>query len=143
VEDKMKVKNAMHKPVRCVDLETPIRMVAKRMRTADIGAIPVQHNGTLVGIITDRDIACRAVGNGADLDTLHARDVMTTNVTTCAAEDDLVTAVARMKKKHIRRLPVVDQGNSVVGILSLGDISHKVSSDVSGQVLRSVSAHHA
>jgi len=139
----MRVKNAMHKPVKCVELETPIKEVAKRMRTADIGAVPVQHDGALVGIITDRDIACRAIGNGADLDTLHARDIMTTNVTTCAADDDLLTAVARMKKKHIRRLPVVGQDNSVVGILSLGDISHKVGSDISGQVLRSVSAHHA
>ena len=139
----MKVKNAMHKRVECVEPETPIREVAKRMHTGDVGAIPVQHNGALVGMITDRDIACRAVGNGADLDALHARDIMTTNVATCAAEDDIMTALARMKKKHIRRLPVVDHGNGVVGILSLGDISHKVSSDISGQVLRSVSAHHA
>ena len=112
------------------------------MRAGDIGAIPVQHNGVLVGMITDRDIACRAVANGADLETLHARDIMTTNVTTCAGEDDISTAITRMKKKHIRRLPVVDHSNGVVGILSLGDISHKLSSDISGQVLRSVSAHH-
>ena len=139
----MKVKNAMHKPVKCVEPDTLVREVAKRMRTGDVGAIPVQHNGVLVGMITDRDIACRAVANGADLDSLHARDIMTTNVTTCEAEDDVMTALACMKKKHIRRLPVVDHSNGVVGILSLGDISHKVSSDISGQVLRSVSAHHA
>jgi len=60
---------------------------------------------------------------------------MMTNVTTCAAEDDIMTALAHMKKKHVRRLPVVDHSNGVIGILSLGDIS--------GQVLRSVSAHHA
>lgn len=84
-------------------------------------------------MITDRDIACRAFANGADIETLHARDIMTTDVTTCADDDDddIMTALARMKKKHIRRLPVVDHSNGVIGI------SHKVSSDISGQVLRS------
>ena len=139
----MKVRNAMHKPVKCVELDTPIREVAKRMHRSDVGAIPVQHNGTLIGIITDRDIACRAVANGADLDALHARDIMSKKVATCGAQDDLMTAVATMKKKHVRRLPVVDHAHAVIGMLSLGDISHKLGSDTSGQVLRSVSAHHA
>lgn len=139
----MKVKSAMHKPVKCVELDTPVKEVAKRMRTADIGAIPVQHNGVLVGMITDRDIACRAVANSADLDALHARDIMSKEVATCSADDDLMIAVARMKKKHVRRLPVVDHSKAVVGMLSLGDISHKLATDVSGQVLRSVSAHHS
>jgi CBS domain-containing protein len=138
----MKVKNAMHKRVKCVEPDTPVREVAKRMRTADVGAIPVEHNGALVGMITDRDIACRAVANGADLDALHARDIMSKRIVTCSARDDLMTAVARMKRKHVRRLPVVDHSKAVVGMLSLGDISHKLGSNASGQVLRSVSAHH-
>jgi CBS domain-containing protein len=138
----MKVKNAMHKPVKCVELDTPIREVASRMRRVDVGAIPVQHNGALVGMITDRDIACRAVANGAALDELHARDIMSKQVITCGAGDDLKTAVAIMKKKHVRRLPVVDHSNAVIGMLSLGDISHKLGADISGEVLRSVSAHH-
>lgn len=133
----------MHKPVKCVEPETPITEVAKRMRTADIGVIPIQHNGALVGIVTDRDITCRAVAKDGNLGALHVGDIMTTNVATCDPDDDVMTAVARMKKKHIRRMPVVDRSNAVVGILSLGDISHKVSRDVSGQLLKSVSAHHA
>jgi predicted transcriptional regulator len=132
----------MHKSVKCVELETPIEEVVRRMRTDDVGAIPVQHNGILVGMITDRDIACRAVANGSDLDTLHARDIMSKQIAICSPEDDLMTAVARRKKKHVRWLSVVDHSKGVVGMLSLGDISRKLGSDVSAQVLRSVSAQH-
>lgn len=139
----MKVERAMHKKVKCVEPETPVREIARRMRVADVGAIPVQHNSTLVGIITDRDIACRAVANGADLDALHARDIMTTDVATCSAEDDIKSALSVMERKQVRRLPVVDHANGVIGMLSLGDISHKVSHDISGSLLQSVSAHHA
>jgi CBS domain-containing protein len=57
-----------------------------------------EHNGVLVGMITDRDIACRAIANGADLDALHARDIMSRRIATCSAQDDLMTAVARMRK---------------------------------------------
>lgn len=139
----MKVERAMHKKVKCVEPKTPVREIARRMRVADVGAIPVQHNSTLVGIITDRDIACRAVANGADLDALHARDIMTTDVATCSAEDDIKSALSVTERNQVRRLPVVDHANGVIGMLSLGDISHKVSHDISGSLLQSVSAHHA
>ncbi len=141
-ESTMKVKNAMHKGIDSVGPDTPVTAVAKQMRKDDVGAIPVWRNGSLIGIITDRDITCRAVADGRDLDQLTAQDVMTPHVSYCSSGDDLADAIATMKKKRIRRLPVVDDAKGVIGMLSLGDISRKTTRNVSGEILRAVSGHH-
>ena len=138
----MKVREAMHPGVICVGPETPLREVAHRMKEEDIGAIPVKSDGELVGMITDRDIACRALGDGADVASLTARDVMTRGAICCLAGDDLADAVAIMEGQRIRRLPVVDRDGGLVGMLSLGDVSRGVSQKLSGEVLKSVTAHH-
>lgn len=137
----MKVREAMHSGVTCVEPNTSIREVARRMKQEDIGAIPVKSDGELIGMITDRDLACRALGDGADISRLTARDVMTKGAICCLASDDLADAVALMEGQKIRRLPVV-QDEEVIGILSLGDISRAASQKMSGEVLRSVSGHH-
>jgi CBS domain-containing protein len=139
----MKVKSAMHRGIECAKPNTPVRQIASRMRKSNIGAVPVARNGALVGMITDRDITCRAVAKGRNLNRLTAQDVMTPRVAYCGQDDDLVDAVAAMKKKRIRRLPVVDKSKAVVGMLSLGDVSRKATRSLSGDVLRAVSAHHA
>jgi CBS domain-containing protein len=139
----MKVKNVMHVGVKCVTPDTPVRDVATQMRKEDIGVIPVKSDSQLVGVITDRDITCRAVAYSGDLDKMTARDVMTKNVVCCSEDDDIADAIHVMEKKHIRRLPVTDSKKDVIGMLSLGDISHKVRKDLSGEVLRAVSQHHA
>jgi len=138
----MKVHDIMHRGISCVAPETPIRKVALEMRKADIGAIPVAEAGRLVGMITDRDIAVRAVADGRDLDSLTAREVMTTGAVCCGLDDDLDDIMELMERKQIRRLPVLDGARSPVGMLSLGDISSRVGDDDSGELLRAVSAHH-
>jgi len=138
----MKVKEAMHKGTTCVEPSTLVIDVAKHMRDDDVGAIPVRADGRLVGIVTDRDIACRGVTHGGDISRLTARDVMTKDVVCCSPEDDLSVAIKIMEGKKIRRLPVTDTHKTMIGMLSLGDISHKASSDLSSEVLRAVSAHH-
>lgn len=138
----MKVKEIMHVGTVCVDDDTSVREVARIMRAEDIGAVPVSAEGELVGMITDRDIACRAVGNGVDLDRLTARAIMTKDPIWCAPFDDVEDAIALMESKKVRRLPVLE-GDALVGMLSLGDISQRVRRDLSGEVLQSVSAHHA
>lgn len=138
----MKVKEAMHKGAACVKPSTTVREIAERMRKSDIGVLPVEAEGRVVGIVTDRDIACRAVANGGDLDKLTAQDVMTRDVVCCSAEDDIAVAIETMETKQVRRLPVTDSHKAMVGMLSLGDISHKVSKNLSGEVLRAVSGHH-
>jgi CBS domain-containing protein len=138
----MKVKEAMHKGTTCVEPGTLVTEIAKHMRDDDVGAIPVRADGRLVGIVTDRDIACRAVTRNGNIGKLTAQDVMTKDVTCCSAEDDLVIAIKTTEAKKIRRLPVTDAHKTMVEMLSLGDISHRLSNELSGEVLRAVWAHH-
>jgi CBS domain-containing protein len=138
----MKVKDVMHKGTTWVQPDTSVKDIAKRMRKFDVGAIPVRADGELVGIVTDRDITCRALANSGDVDKMTAKDVMTTKVVSCSPEDDIASAIKIMETKKVRRLPVTDSGRGVVGMLSLGDVSHKVGKQLSGEMLRAVSAHH-
>ncbi len=139
----MKVKDAMHKGVVWVGPETPILELARMMRDNDIGAIPIGENDRLIGMVTDRDIVCRAVANGGSLKKLTARDVMTPKIIYCRDSEELDDAAEIMEDKKVRRLPVIDQNKRMVGMLSLGDISHGASHKLSGEVIAAVSAHHA
>ena len=139
----MKVKDVMHQGVTWVEPTISIREIARRMRDDDIGSIPIGENDRLVGIVTDRDIICRGVANGADCNALTARDVMSKPIIYCRADDNLELAIRIMEKNKIRRLPVIDKNKRLVGMLALGDISEIVGQDAAGEVMRSVSAHHA
>lgn len=139
----MKVKDAMHKGVEWVAPEIPVADVAKKMRDLDIGAIPVGENDRLIGMVTDRDIACRGVANGGDCARLTARDVMSKGILYCNDAEDLEDALRIMEQKKVRRLPVINDNKRMVGMLSLGDIAHAASHELSGEVAAAVSAHHA
>ena len=139
----MKVKDVMHKGATCVEPNTSVKEIAKRMRDDDVGAIPVKANSHLVGMVTDRDLACRALANSGDPAKMTAQDVMSKDIVCCSPDDDIKVAIEVMEAKKIRRLPVTDSHKTMIGMLSLGDISHKVGKDQSGEVLRAVSGHHA
>jgi CBS domain-containing protein len=138
----MKVTSAMHKTAEWVPAETPIVEVAKKMRQLDIGSIPVGDNDRLIGMVTDRDIACRAVADGHDVSKLTARDVMSKGIIYCRDTEDLDDAIRLMEDKKIRRLPVINDNKRMVGMLALGDVSHAASREISGEVITAVSAHH-
>lgn len=139
----MKVKDVMHRGATSVGPGTSIREIAKHMRDSDVGAIPVNADGKLVGIVTDRDITCRALADKGNLSTMTAKDVMTKDVLCCSPDDDIAVAIETMETKKIRRLPVTDSHKMMLGMLSLGDLSHKVGKERSGEILRAVSGHHA
>lgn len=138
----MKVKSAMHKGAEWVAPDTPISEVAKKMKKLDVGSIPVGENDKLIGMVTDRDIACRAVANGRDVSKMTARDVMTKGIVYCRDAEDLDDALRIMETKKIRRLPVINEKKRMVGMLSFGDISHAVSHELSGELVEACSAHH-
>jgi CBS domain-containing protein len=138
----MKVKEVMHKGATCVEPGTPLSQVAKRMRDSDIGVVPVNAGGHVVGIVTDRDIACRAFADSGDAAKMTAKDVMTEDVICCSPDDDVAIAIEAMEARQVRRLPVTDSHKTVVGMLTLGDIAHKVGKNLSGELLRAVSGHH-
>ena len=139
----MKVKDAMHKGVDWVSPDTPVTELAKLMREHDIGAIPIGESDRLIGMVTDRDIVCKGLAsNGFDARRAMASDVMTEGIHCCREDDDLAKAVRHMEGLKIRRLPVINKGRRMVGILSLGDVSHSASGDLVSEWAKSVSAHH-
>jgi CBS domain-containing protein len=139
----MKVRELMHKGVEIVTPDTPLMKLAKTMREKDIGAVPVATNGKLVGMVTDRDITVRAVANGKDLSKMTAEDVMTKGVVCCRDDDKLRDVIGMMEEKKIRRIPVTDENEHVVGMVSLGDISSGAPARLSAEVLHAVAAHHS
>lgn len=139
----MKVKDAMHKGVEWVGPDTPVRELAKLMRSKDIGAIPIGENDRLIGIVTDRDIVCNGLTQDKfDAGRSTARDVMTEGIHCCREDDDLSKAIKHMEGLNIRRLPVINKGKRMVGILSLGDVSRSASSDLLAECVKAVSSHH-
>ena len=139
----MKVKDAMHKGVDWVSPDTPVTEIAKLMREHDIGAIPIGENDRLIGMVTDRDIVCKGLANdGFDPGSATAREVMTPGIHCCREDDDLAKAVRHMEELQVRRLPVINKSKRMVGILSLGDVSHSAPGNLLSEWVRSVSAHH-
>lgn len=139
----MKVREVMHTGVHWVEPGTPIIEIAKLMRDQDIGSLPVGENDRLVGMVTDRDIVCRGIAQGFDCSTMTARDVMSSGIIYCRDNEEVDDAVRIMEQHQVRRLPVINDDKRMVGMLSLGDISHAAPQQLSGEVLHSVSAHHA
>src|SRR3972149_10811953 len=139
----MKVKEMMHKGVEWVSPDTPVATLAKKMLQFDVGALPIGENDRLVGMVTGRDIAVRGVAKGKDISKLTAKDIMTKSVIWCRDSESMDDAARIMEKKRIRRLPVIDDHKRMVGMLSLGDISHAASQRLSAEVTKAVSAHHA
>ena len=137
----MKVRDLMHKGIEIMPPDTPVTKLAKKMREKDIGAIPVGSNGELVGMVTDRDITVRAVASGKDLSQLTAHDVMTKGVFCCRDTARVKDVVQMMEEKKIRRVPVTDEKDQVIGMISLGDISD--AGKMTREVMKAVSAHHA
>ena len=139
----MKVKDAMHKGVDWVSPDTPVAALAKLMRDHDVGAIPIGENDRLVGMVTDRDIVCKGlVEDSFDAHDATARDVMTAEIHCCREDDDFAKAVRHMEELKVRRLPVINKSKRMVGILSLGDVSHSAPVDLLSEWIKRVSAHH-
>jgi len=135
----MRVSEAMTRDVRVATPGQSIRDVAKMMAEIDAGAMPVGENDRLIGMITDRDIAVRAVAQGKGPDT-PVREVMSTEkVLYCYDDEELEHVASNMGDKQVRRLPVVNRDKRLVGILSLGDLAREADSDSADQALQGVS----
>jgi CBS domain-containing protein len=118
----MQVSEAMSRDVRLASPGQSIRDAAKIMAEIDAGAVPVSENDRLVGMITDRDIAVRAVAGGKGPDT-PVREVMSKDVKYCFDDEDLEHVAKNMADLRVRRLPVVNREKRLVGIVALGDVA--------------------
>ena len=134
----MRVSEAMTREVRIANPGQTIRDVARIMSEIDAGSLPVGENDRLVGMITDRDIAIRAVAQGKGPDT-PVREVMSAEVKYCYEDEDLEHVAENMGDIQVRRLPVVNRDKRLVGIVSLGDISQNEDAETTGETTAKVS----
>lgn len=135
----MKVKEAMTLDVRLVKPDQPISEAARLMAELDIGALPVEENDRLVGMITDRDIAVRAVAAGRGPDT-PISEVMSREIKYCFEDQSIDEVTQNMGELRIRRLPVLTRDKRLIGILSLGDLAiDQGARDEAGEALGGIS----
>jgi CBS domain-containing protein len=128
----MKIQDVMTRDPSSVTPESPARDAARIMKEEDVGIVPVvddQSSRKLVGVITDRDLAIRIVAEERDASTL-VRDVMSTSdLATCAPDEDLDEVMDAMAAEQVRRIPIVDERGSLVGIVSQADVVRKARDD--------------
>ena len=136
----MRVSEAMTRTVRVCNSAQSIADCARMMREIDSGALPVAERNRLVGMITDRDIAVRAVAAGKDPDTAVG-EVMSRQVLFCFDDQDLDHVARSMGEARVRRLPVVDRQSNLVGILSLADVALRHAAAAAGDALARLSRH--
>jgi CBS domain-containing protein len=134
----MRVSEAMTRDVRVATPGQTIRDVAKVMDEIDAGVLPVGENDRLIGMITDRDIAVRAVAQGKGPDT-PVRDIMSKDVKYCFEDEDLEHVAKNMGDIQVRRLPVVDREKRLVGIVSLADVAQNEDLETTGDATAGVS----
>ena len=128
----------MTNDVLLVDPDRTIREAAQMMADHDIGALPVGQNDRLVGMITDRDIAVRAVADGRGPDT-KISEVMSREVMYCFDDDDLDDVASNMGRIQVRRLPVVNRDKRLVGIVSVSDVAAHEDAQQTGKAVAGIS----
>jgi len=111
---------------------------AKIMKDKDLGSLPVGENDRLVGMLTDRDIVCRAVAADKNCSTTAVRDAMSQDILYIFEDQDTEEAARNMADNAIRRLPVVNRDKRLVGMLTLGDLADRANSKVAGQALHDI-----
>ena len=135
----MKIREIMTPDAQCVGPEETLVDAAALMRQLDVGVLPVCHEGDVVGMITDRDIAIRAVADGRPPTTTRVREIMSPGTVVVYEDQDVDEVVEVLEKHQIRRAPVMTRERRLVGIVSLGDIAVDASAELSGEALKCVS----
>jgi CBS domain-containing protein len=134
----MRISEIMTADVQLASPDDTIQQAASQMETLDAGVLPVGENDRLVGVVTDRDIAVRAVGHGMGPST-RVREVMTPEIMYCFDDQDLDEVLDNMGEIQVRRLPVVNREKRLVGIVSLGDVAFERVTDGMGETLSRIS----
>jgi CBS domain-containing protein len=123
------VRDVMTANPECVGGNDSLRDVARIMKDQDTGIVPVVDGKTIIGLITDRDIVVRGLAEGKNLESARVTDVMTTSIRSVREDSSVNDALTLMTNAEIRRVPVVNNRNEIVGILSLGDIASEGNQD--------------
>jgi len=134
----MKVSEVMTRDVQTVRPDSTAQEAASFMLSEDAGSMPVSDGDRLIGMITDRDIAIRGVAKGHGPDT-PVRELMTDQVISIRADDDVEEAATKMSQAQVRRLPVIDENERLCGIVSLGDLAREADDECAEEALEGVS----
>jgi CBS domain-containing protein len=137
----MKVSELMTSHVESITPSTNLRGAARKMKEMGVGALPVVEDGKVLGIITDRDLACFAIAMGHDLNSAPVSKIMTTQVVTCTPDQDIAAAAKLMASSHIRRLLVLNGDASLAGFFSVDDLV-RGSHELAGAVLEAATPVH-
>jgi len=137
----MKVKDCMCHEVAYLTPESTIQDCAKLMCNKHVGCIPIcDENKTIVGLVTDRDVILRSIACNKDIKTTPVSDIMTCQVCSCGPDEEINEAEKKMSNEQIRRLPVVDENNKIIGIITLGDLcaNQNVNTNEKSQTLEKI-----
>ena len=136
----MLLREMMTDTIEDIPADATLMQAAEKMKRLNIGAIPVRENDRLVGMITDRDIAVRAVAEGRDPKEVPVSEAMSRDICFCYEDETVESAAKVMEEKQIRRLAVFDRNDRAIGMVSLGDLAVRNRDDrLSGEVLGRVS----
>ncbi|HZH07423.1 MAG TPA: CBS domain-containing protein [Lautropia sp.] len=133
------IADVMTRGVRSMAPSDSVQSAAQAMDELNVGAVPVCDGDKLVGMVTDRDIAVRCVAAGLPGDGTQLEQVLSANVRFCREDQSVEEAVEMMQAAGVRRLPVVDSDQKLVGIVSLGDIAVKGSEELASEALEGIS----
>lgn len=135
-----KIAEVMTDRPRAVAPETSIREAARLMEEEDVGSLPVVEEGArLVGIVTDRDIAVRAVAHGLEPEGTSVMDIASKDVYGLTPDDDLDDALEMMARAQVRRLPVVVRDNELVGMVAQADVARTSKDKKTGELVEAIS----
>jgi len=119
----VQIRECMTKKVELANPQMTVSQAAKKMRDGDFGFMPVGENDKLVGVITDRDIAVRAVASGLDPNKATVREIISDDVLFCYDDQNIEDVALNMGEKQIRRFPVLNREKRMIGVVSLGDMA--------------------
>jgi len=134
-----KIHEVMTRDVEVINPNDTLRDAAEKMRSLNVGPLPVCDGQRILGMITDRDIVVRAIALGRDPNTTQVADAMSSGIEYCFDDDDVDGVLERMRDKQIRRVIVVDRNKKLVGIVAIGDLSGEVSERKVGEALEGIS----
>ena len=134
-----KVREVMTDNPRCVTPETLVSEAAELMASEDVGSLPILEGDKVTGVVTDRDIVIRAVAKKKDPQGMPVREVASRNLVTVRPDEDLSEALKLMASNQVRRLPVVDEDDRLVGVVAQADIAREVKEKDVGQMLEDIS----
>ena len=135
-----KVRDVMTADPKTIESSTPVAEAAKLMRDEDVGPVPIVEDGSLTGILTDRDIVLRVVAEGKDPASTTAGEIASRDLVTIDPEQTMDEALRLMAQHQVRRLPVTEEDGRLVGIIAQADLATRVDApEKTGEVVKEIS----